>query len=85
MTLRHWLQVDGYTRLVFLVVAVFFFSAGKQLLDHYALVTVDSNIFRIYYFFLFGWMIFGAVLFWGNVQRTPIFESIPTVRTFNDP
>lgn len=81
ITLRDWLKIDGFSRLVFLIVAVFFFLASKYLRDHYALVTVESSIFRIYYLFLFGWIIFGAVLFWGNVQRSVIFESIPTQRT----
>lgn len=84
VTLRHWLQVDGYTRLVFLTFAVFFFFASRYIRDHYALVTVQSNIFRIYYFFLLGWMIFGGVLFWGNVQRAIIFESIPTRETYEN-
>lgn len=79
ITLRNWLKVDGLTRLIFFIIAVVFFLGAKYLGDHYALTTVQSGIFRIYYACLLGWIILGAIIFWGDIQPTRIFEEIPTL------
>lgn len=60
LTLRDWLKVDAYTRLFFVVAAVFFYIATRFLSNHYALVVVESTMLRIFLIFMFVWTIVGS-------------------------
>ena len=72
MTLRNWLKIDGYMRLVFVIIVIVF---GVIYLENKTkpLTIVERGLFIIYSIILLSWMILGAILYWADLNPTKIF------------
>lgn len=67
MNLAVWMKIDGYFKLAIITMTLFFSLAAREIMNHHMLVVCESIILRLYYLFLFGWMVSGAVQFWSYV------------------
>ena len=67
LTLRYWLAVDAYIKIAIYVGVWFINAVSTEFPARPMLLVCQSTLIRFYYYFLFGWMVTGSVMYWGNI------------------
>lgn len=68
MNLTYWMGVDGYIKMAIIAAGMFFNAVARDLPAHHKMLAVCwSTLIRMYCLFELGWLVTGAVMFWGTV------------------
>ena len=67
--LGQWIFNDGYIKLAVLVFVLFCLVVSREIRNRSDLVSCCGTLLTFYYIFELGWLIAGAVLFWGHPQN----------------
>ena len=70
--LGQWIFNDGYIKLAVLVFVLFCLVVSREIRYKSDLVSCCGTLLTFYYIFELGWLIAGAVLFWGYPQNATI-------------
>ena len=68
ITLRYWLKIDGFLRLTMFMVVIIFGIIVKSFEGHKnTIVKIANGIFILYSVCITGWIILGAIMYWGDL------------------